>query len=183
MIGDKVQCFWCEPAGVAVESLRRFSGFHNPAKCVGPLPYHNAVILIGQVPWTETAYFGRSTIPDDAFKQDTHWPVRCDQCDYLFVPEDQWQHNFESLFQRADGLGSPFLLKKALPGAMWDATWWPGKGPDGKALTVMLPDGSDWLIDDGRWQRTGTVPKVTVSPSIRSPQYHGHLVNGELIEC
>src|SRR5258707_10267822 len=40
-------------------------------------------------------------------------------------------------------------LRDPTPGMMWDA-WWSGewaKGPDGKCLVVVCPNGSQWMID------------------------------------
>ena len=73
-------------------------------------------------------------------------------------------------------------------------------GPDGKSLVVILPvNGHQWYVDSiasncpekdrphNCWTRTGTPPDVTVGKgackcdgagSIRSPGYHGHLVDG-----
>ena len=116
------------------------------------------------------------------------------QC-FLVVP-------VEGGYQRQDGTG-PILENEWEfgPGAMWydefrerqlikDPTGWETRlrrGPDGKFLTVLLPDGTSWCIDEhatndpnGFWTREGEPPNVTARPSIQTPRYHGHLVNGIL---
>lgn len=90
------------------------------------------------------------------------------------------------------------------PGAMWDAFWLDRKGPDGKALVVILPDGHMWQIDGrakncGRkndevhrcWVRHGEPPMLTVDKngdtcvagqgSIQSGGWHGFLRDGKLV--
>lgn len=80
-------------------------------------------------------------------------------------------------------------------GAMWDADWFAGSAfgglkydryADGVVLCVRTP-GGDWLVDGqsssgGCWMRTGIIPKVTVTPSILQPNYHGWLRDGHLVE-
>jgi len=81
-------------------------------------------------------------------------------------------------------------LHEAPPGAMWSADWYEGgrtPGPDGRWLVVRLPSGQDWFIDGNAsghpehvasWTRTGEVPYVTVTPSVKTGEWHGWLVNG-----
>ena len=83
---------------------------------------------------------------------------------------------------------------------MWYADWMGQNyiGPDGHALVVRTPSG-DWAVDGpssggGKWTRTGTVPNITVTPSIvmgphkdaegkiLKPGYHGWLRDGALHE-
>lgn len=89
------------------------------------------------------------------------------------------------------------------PGAMWDASWMSRKGPDGRCLVVICPNGSEWMIDSrasncGRpqdnehrcWCRHGEPPNITVDKncdtctagagSIQAGDYHGFLQNGVL---
>jgi hypothetical protein len=89
-------------------------------------------------------------------------------------------------------------IPPATEGAMWDAEWFRAcrddvtglaydRNPDGIVLCVRCP-GGDWLVDGpskggGSWSRTGTVPFVTVTPSILQPSYHGWLRNGVLESC
>ena len=80
------------------------------------------------------------------------------------------------------------------PGAMFDATdWspWRSRGtPDGKVWGVVTPPGDPhdvWIIDSeassgGHWTRTGTPPRLTVTPSILMPRYHGFLTDGVLTD-
>ena len=81
------------------------------------------------------------------------------------------------------------------PGALWRAAWYERSGwvgADGQSWLCKLPDGTDWLIDGpagnapGKlpgWDRKGTAPLFTVTPSIKSPGYHGFLTDGFLVEC
>ena len=127
---------------------------------------------------------------EDPAHDDSRWPVKCDQCEYLFKPEDSWQVFREVIFVNKD-TGQEMTLRNCPPGAMWDADWYPEKGPDGKALCVALPPhgGDDsWHIDGyakggGKWSRTGTAPNITANPSILTPRYHGFLRAGYLEEC
>ena len=88
-------------------------------------------------------------------------------------------------------------------GAMWDAKWKRRKGPDGRAIYVMMPGRVAWFID-GRcsnctrmddathhcWVRHGEPPGLTVDKngdtcsagagSIIVPGWHGFLRNGWL---
>jgi hypothetical protein len=92
-------------------------------------------------------------------------------------------------------------IDPAPPGAMWNAHWFRecrhesglyyDRNPDGIVLCVRTP-GGDWIVDgpsfrdkkeSGSWTRTGTIPNVTVTPSILQPNYHGWLRNGQLVRC
>lgn len=76
-------------------------------------------------------------------------------------------------------------------------------GPDGKSLVVVLPDGTEWYIDSianncawkdkphNCWSRSGPPPDITVGKgppccdgqgSIKTPNYHGHLRNGQFTD-
>jgi len=82
-------------------------------------------------------------------------------------------------------------LRDCPPGAMYDAFWYPEKGPDGRALCVSLPPGGGmdfWHVDGpskggGGWTRSGEPPFVTANPSILTPRFHGFLRNGWLESC
>lgn len=184
-----VKCFWLEPAKRVRVSLRRYEG----SKCEHPgHGYHDARVYLEDRParFNAEGYIESEDHPKD----DSHWPMRC-ACGYEFSPEDIKQVFVEEIYSRSD-TGEEVTLREAPPGAMWDA-WWMGndsRGPDGKALCVKLPDGLDWLVDgpaysDGHitnphgWTRQGTPPSITASPSILTKNYHGHLINGELIPC
>jgi hypothetical protein len=106
--------------------------------------------------------------------------------------------------------GAPALelgIPAAEPGACWDAWWMPfSRGVDGIYLMVRLPDGHDWSVDSQAanctrpgephkcWCRHGDPRecRVTVDKngdtcnagagSIASPNWHGFLRNGQLVE-
>jgi hypothetical protein len=108
-------------------------------------------------------------------------------CPYLFEDGDEWQV-FQELLYVCKVTGEEMTLRKARIGAMWDASWYLEKGPDGLSLVVRLPDGHDWHVDGpasngGGWTRTGDAPRITVRPSILTPKYHGWLTDGQLVEC
>lgn len=107
----------------------------------------------------------------------------------------------ETVFVADDGrefvLGSGCAgIPQAPPGAMWDAPWYLDlprcrPGSDGVLLVVRTPVG-DWIVDGPsdrgvHWVRTGTLPDVTVTPSILQTSYrggyHGWLRDGWLEEC
>lgn len=195
-MGSRIQCFMIEPTGRVRRQLRRFV-FSSDAesKCPGVMGSHN-----GHAPFPEGAcrtekqgdyevwrFDDEHEIPPH---DDPQWPQKCDDCPYVFKPEDHWQLFHDVIYVRKD-TGATMTLRDAQPGAMWDATWYPEKGPDGLALCVALPPngGHDyWHIDGsakggGKWTRTGQVPNITANPSILTPRYHGFLRNGWLEEC
>ena len=192
-MGSRIQCFWIEPADVAVESYRRY----HPGDCsVNPMGYHTSYVEIGHIPWpvltieekTGRRSGGEFLIPDDEKKRDPRWPKAC-VCGYVYLDEDRWQWGKVQLYK--DAGGTLYELREAPVGAMWDAWWYEEKhmGADGLHLTVKTP-GGEWLVDGpasgkkGRgWQRTGTVPNITATPSIICGGYHGWLRNGILEEC
>lgn len=186
--GTKVTCFVLERQDLAREYLRRFV-YSDRSKCSGPYGYHNAEVTISaQVPYV-SEWEGEDA-KGDLSESDPRWPKKCDHCAYEFQANDQWQHRLKRLYRRADN-GELTTTEDAPAGAMWYAPWAEsfGKGPDGKALIVMLPDGTPWQVDSPAtnsktpWHREGKPPKVTASPSIRSPRYHGFLRNGVLEPC
>lgn len=184
-MGRRVECFWSEPASVAEESLRRYASPIKPDRqCPGKYGYHDANVALGTV---SLAPGERGGGADDIDHADSRWPTKCDFCDYVFAVDDEWQHNIDRCYQRTDN-STLFQLRNAPPGTMWDATWYPaklGKGPDGRSLFVVLPDGEHWFVDGpaingGGWTRTGDVPRITARPSILTPGYHGYLTDGFL---
>ena len=193
-MGSRIQCFMIEPTSRTIRTLRRFT--LDESKCSGTYSYHN-----GQTPFGEGKCHEDTTDSgykvwrwddevEDPAHDDSRWPVKCDQCEYLFKPEDSWQVFREVIYVNKD-TGQEMTLRNCPPGAMWDADWYPEKGPDGKALCVALPPrgGDDsWHIDGyakggGKWSRTGTAPNITANPSILTPRYHGFLRAGYLEEC
>lgn len=215
-----VTCFWLEPAERAEVGLRRYSPTggrdeHCPREG-GKWGYHGALALIGDAPliWSDTRPAGHSHwftdgdgdgerfgVPGFEFpgRDDPRWPSRC-ECGYEFGARDVWQEWTDRLYRRADN-GALVTLRGAPPGAMWDAAWYPWKGPDGRCLTVKCPDGGEWTIDgrasnctmpdDGEhrcWVRHGEPPLITVDKngltcnagggSIQTGSYHGFLRAG-----
>ena len=188
-----VTCFWLEPADMAQMELRRYER-RNPSssddlcpRSNGAWGYHDARGVLGRAPitWTADRPAGRPAefvLGDGQYgsvdfqfpgHDDPRWPARC-ECGYEFCASDQWQERAERMYRRGD-TGELVTLRDAPDGAMWDATWVPWKGPDGRCLVVKCPGGSDWTID-GRasnctmrhdtehrcWVRHGEPPVVTV---------------------
>ncbi|MDQ6769475.1 MAG: hypothetical protein M3Z54_05770 [Gemmatimonadota bacterium] len=113
------------------------------------------------------------------------WPERCEACGIPFDNDSIKRVWAETLYTGAPN-GRPFVLREAPPGAMWHCKWWGAEAADGICLRMMLPDGVDWLVDDGRWVRTGDPRRpetLTIRESIRSPRYHGFVTNGQLVPC
>ena len=183
--------FFCEPTGRERQYLRRLVRSTN-VKCPGPHGYHNA----------------RTFLKDDDDSDDVptwphadkRWPIHCAGCDYKFTNDDQWQVFRETIYVRTD-TRMPVLRSENTPGMMWDAYWLPQKGPDGRALVTLLPNGKEWAIDQRAknctlpkdtnhhcWIRKGEPPNITVSKdgitcqagagSIQIGDYHGFLRNG-----
>lgn len=190
-MGSSVQCFFVTPTLRAKCSLRRYTD--DPARPCAENGYHNAHTPIGERSVRESERFeGCIELVDDAAPErtDSRWPTKCDTCGAEFDTGDRWQLFYDVIYVRTD-TGAEMTLREATPGAMWDAKWWPGKGPDGLALYVKLPPGGpsdEWFIDGpanngGGWTRSGEVPNVTANPSILTKRYHGFLRNGWLEEC
>jgi hypothetical protein len=198
--------FWMEPTTTVQVGLRRYRMTDgNDFTCAGG--YHRALVITGEAPavfhateWSDRMLDVRPETPHD----DPRWPAAC-ECGYAFTDADQWQ-DWQELVYAVPGTDTRYVLnaptttdgggcRQAPPGAMWDSWWMPDgyRGPDGIALTVRLPNGSDWCPDGpatggGRWTRTGD-PRhepVTVTPSIASREasdplyYHGFLTEGVL---
>jgi hypothetical protein len=212
-----VTCFWLEPTDLTQVGLRRYrsSGSEPKNECPreGGWGYHGALVILGQAPvvWSDTRPEGHShwfRESDDRYgvagfaypgRDDPRWPSRC-ECGYEFTDDDAWQEWEDRLYRRSD-TGELVTLRDAPDGAMWDAGWYPWKGPDGRSLVMKCPGGSDWTID-GRasnctlpgdnehrcWVRHGDVPQITVDKngltcaagagSIQAGNYHGFLRNG-----
>jgi hypothetical protein len=177
--------------------LRRYKDYQE-GQC-----FHDAHVAIGDEdePPCPDGLVGQAN--DDFPHTDPRWPKACEKCGYEFQADDYWQHNRLHLYERAD-TGEQFTLRMPTPppGAMWDATWWPHKHPDGMWLMVILPNGHEWAIDGPAtncnlpdkkhqcWHRTGKPPMITVGQgeckvgagSIANGQgaehYHGFLRNG-----
>jgi hypothetical protein len=201
----KIKCFLLIATPYQRFSLRRFYSSSDD-KNICPLPhgYHDAHVEIGQT-LIETP---STTVPAHIDKTDPRWPTHCG-CGYQFTDEDKWQHFMEPLYSRQDNHDIIYTLNEAPVGAIWRATWYEDMqsylGPDGQCLVVKTP-GGDWVID-GRannctlpndnihkcWVRHGVPPMITVDKngktcgagagSILVGNYHGFLINGELVGC
>lgn len=205
------KCFWLNSTEIAEVGLRRYVS--GDVKCPGPFGYHTATTVIGNFvlvaapadstpsQWREGPD-GERLVPRFTWPEhdDPRWPTAC-ECGYVFSDADKWQESWDTLYRRAD-TGELVTLRNAPPGAMWDATWYPWKGPDGRSLVVKCPNGHDWVID-GRatnctmpddtehrcWVRHGEPPDITVDKqgntcaagagSIQAGDYHGFLRDGE----
>jgi hypothetical protein len=188
----EIQCFWTEVTGRVAQSLRRFVHRQDSA-CSGKHGYHNARTPIGEAAARKSDDGYLVSPRPSEYAGDLRWPTHCD-CGYEFKPEDQWQVFIEEIYRcAADGREWP--LRELPPGAMYDATWYrdskPKRGPDEIHLCVCLPPGGGldyWYVDGAAnngpgWDRTGTVPNITATPSILTPRYHGWLRDGKLVEC
>ena len=181
-----ITCFWLEPVAFARHELRRYHPSGDAADtCPLPHGYHDARVVIDERaarPLPATLY---EELDRDFPLDDPRWPTAC-ACGYVFVADDARQSNHHRLYARSDG-GTDTTIEGAPAGAMWDAKWWPRKGPDGLCLVVKTP-GGDWIIDGpskngGGWTRRGTPPKITVDPSILAGWYHGWLRDGVLVDA
>jgi hypothetical protein len=199
------RCFLIEDTHKTKRWLRRYtdsSAGENPCPLVpGKYSYHNSMVELDVLDHDAT-HDDIHPLPHD----DPRWVKVC-ACGYEFQEKDQWQVFTDSIYKRAD-TGDEFPLRNAPVGSMWWALWlpknmyWDNKEDD--SLCVKLPDGTDWNIDSRCnncalpndrthrcWGRMGTPPNVTAGKigatcpagggSIQSPNWHGHLVNGELI--
>jgi hypothetical protein len=189
-MGSKIECFWLEPIELGASTLRRYEKCDSYGSCPqNRMRIHDTTVAIGEVPYPfgKERYTGYGA--DDVPHDHPQWPKVCETCGYVFKDTDVWQHNVHRLFKGAPD-GKLYSTRNMPPGAMYDA-FWSVKGPDGIALAVVLPPdgGYDvWHPDANSsngtpWTRTGTVPKVTCSPSVQTPRYHGHLRDGFLVEC
>jgi hypothetical protein len=134
---------------------------------------------------------------------DPRWPLKCDHCDYQFIAQDEFQVFVERIY--VDDAGREYSLHSPVPGMMWDAFWMPEcyRGPDGRCLVVVCPNGREWMIDGQAsnctmkedfgpfdaahrcWVRHGEPPLLIVDKagrtcaagagSIQAGDYHGFL--------
>ncbi len=146
-----VKCFMVHETNRWRATLRRYgAGADNCGGKKGS--YHNAdgpeIGIVEGVKgangcWNLTE-FERQLMPP---KDDPRWPTKCDACDYLFQRTDAWQVFTDHIY--VDDSGKEWSLRKGIPGMMWYSDWggdWM-KGPDGRSLHVICPDGGEWCID------------------------------------
>lgn len=201
------ECFWVVESNEVELWLRRYVS-HDDADPPCPNGYHNDSALIGRAPRVMTEDGHWEAIPHEEYAGHPRWPTAC-PCGYQFTVDDHWQVNQEPIYHHRDRAGE--WTQRGLPvGAVFDSHWFPDswKGPDGRAITVVLPDlnvppGQDarshfWNVDgpaspgDGRliehaWTRHGDpddLPSFSVTASIdaRGSNYHGFLTNGVLTD-
>lgn len=180
-----IECFLLEPSGLVRQQLRRFSKDAED-KCPGKYGYHNTYVPFMVTASQLTEHGTVASFPTDLTppKEDSRWPLTCVECgSYSFKPTDHWQV-FQTLLYRRQGVEGDLTTSDAPAGAIWDCPWFPTKGPDGRCICVKTP-GGEWMVDlpasDGTpWERTGTLPRISVTPSIRFPRYHAFLTDGVL---
>ncbi len=184
-----IALFLLEDLRRARYTLRRYS----EASCPLPFGYHNAHSEpVGD--WDEDPakpYTG--TRPPAVDDGDPRWPMSC-ACGYSFAETDKRQVFADGLYRRGEA-GEVLTWESAPAGAVREATWWPDKGPDGRAWEIKLPDGSDFMTEQRAtncacppnnpqhrcWTRTGTAPSFTIQPSIQTPRWHGFIRGGKLV--
>jgi len=179
------RCFLAEPSDFCRKSLRRYAGAKRcPLK---PLHYHNIDVMIDPQFPADAATEG-GTLPGK-HEGDPRWPALC-KCGYAFLQEDAWQVNIDRLYKGSPD-GNLYIRRELPPGAMWVVDWLDSniyKGPDGKAWSLMLPGGAEWLVygpagGGGKWDVQGVPPDITVSPSINCEGvYHGFVKQGLVAE-
>jgi len=184
-------CFMLEETGRRWHSYGRF----EKGPCTVHGDYHHATSYVDDVD-TE----GAPDIPEDG---DPRVPTTCD-CGHIFSPHTT--STSSGRWYRDPRDGSTFRhLAQAPAGAMWyapyllDGRWslspeyirdHEGKRPP---VVVQLPAGGAWCVDERArsngqvhgtgWTVTGEAPKLTASPSILTPSYHGFLTDGVLRSC
>lgn len=194
-----VKCFLVTYTDRARLSLRRYWG---DKECDGWI--HNAHTPIGEGRYTLDPDGRHHRLIEQLDPNETRWPTKCDKCGAP-VPDSAEKQLFSDCIY-VDAAGTEYSLRKPIPGMMWDAWWAPEcwKGPDGKCLTVVCPNGSEWMIDGSCsnctqkddqgpygvahrcWTRTGVPPLIQVGKqfgktcaagggSIQAGDYHGFL--------
>jgi hypothetical protein len=204
--------FWLEATDRCRFGLRRYSSSSREAAgwawtCESG--WHEAKVITseGQAFWHLDGDSGYRSLtagpetPHDA----PGWPAFCDKgCGYEFTEDDHWQDIQDQLYRTPSG--QEMTLREAPPGASWDAWWMPDnwRGPDGIALMVKCPNGSDWHVDGQAsnctrkgekhacWVRHGDPRQANVTVdkngdtcaagagSILAGDYHGFLQGGIL---
>ncbi len=187
-------CFMLAGTNRFRRSLRRFTWPRKDggAGCLGR-EGHNAVCKLDEVEERECEYNGFGRLSTDETRLDPRWPKKCAHCSYEFQADDEWQDNLDRVFTARGG--AEYCLRDPMPaGAMYCADWigeffrantGSYRGPQ---VYLVLPGGAEWLVTGesktgGGWQVDGTDPvRLTASPSIAAPGYHGWLRNGVLTD-
>jgi hypothetical protein len=165
-----IKCFMVEETSKIQRYLRRY---HN-GDCTAPWTPFGGMVKLDIVEQSARSYISDGGI--GAFpRADPRWPKRC-ECGREFTDADQWQLFTDRIYRRTD-TGQETSLRLKVPGMMWDAWWMPDvwKGMDGRCLSVVCPDGHEWMIDgvcsnctlpsdhEHRcWIRHGEPPNLTV---------------------
>lgn len=202
-----VRCFMVRPTHRWRLSMRRYGRGDGNCTANRGYGYHNADSAVLEVmeckPDPDGIYRG---LPEDDHwpRADPRWPVKCDHCAYQFSEADSWQCFAVQIY--VDDAGVEYGSRNLPPGAMRLEDDEPEylRGPDGRTLHVICPDGHDWSPDhpcnnctlpNDRgpygtahrcWTRTGVPPLVQVGKqfgkscsagggSILTPGYHGFL--------
>lgn len=204
---DRVKVFFCEPSGNVAFWLRRYRSSAEH-KCSATGSYCNGMVPFGRAA-ARLDDKGYLLCPDSApSHEDPRWPSKCDACGGEFDASDHYQFFQDRIYR--DAAGREWPLRELPAGSCYDARWY-GKdmrGPDGRSLIVILPDGHSWCID-GRasnctlpndtehrcWVRHGRPEDGTLhvdkdgktcsagAGSIGTPKYHGFLHHGHLLKC
>lgn len=200
-------CFLAEDTGRYKQSLRRYS--HSTEK-INPCPlvpgdhsYHDISVRIEDTTDAVSRVVTRADL-----HVEPRWPTQC-ACGYMFRESDEAQLFKERLYRHPETkaefgwrdapvgaiIFEPWMIEgeRGTPPKEFPATnaWlsqyyyrdWFGKRPP---INITCPGRhAPWCPDSGAsnghgWQVTGTLPLITVTPSIGMPQYHGWLNNGVL---
>jgi len=195
--------FFVEPTGRVALFLRRYRVGDD--RCGRTGSYCDAMTFLGEAPAKRDKDGYYEILGDGPPHDDPRWPKYCEACGRGFRDNDPFQLFQEGIDKAADG--REFRHSELPPGACYDAWWDPRKGPDGRALVVVLPTGTPWHID-GRannctmpndkvhrcWCRHGRPEDGTLhvdkngvtcaagAGSIAVPGYHGFLHHGKLTD-
>jgi hypothetical protein len=200
-----IRCFLLTPTNFYNLSLRRYRSDwrEDTPKNPCPLPqgYHDVSTEINP----KIEYAEHPTCGDDEKQfphDDLRWPRQC-ACGYVFLESDEWQVNYDRLYQRSDTQELASLRQPPV-GAIWDAAWMPDsyKRSDGHYYVCRTP-GGEWSIDSQAsnctrpkephecWVRHGIAPDLTVDKngntcaagagSIVCGGWHGFLRGGYLV--
>lgn len=154
----------------------------------GEFSFHDVTVPIGTFPSKLPARLEGDHTRRPPARTDRRWPKSC-ACGYKFKPRDSWQLAVDRLYEYRGPYGHWLVsTRNPPPGSLWDAKWLHGvrawRGPDGRSLEVICPNGHPWHID-GRASNC-TLPKDDVhkcwvrhgAGSIIAGTYHGFLHHG-----